>query len=169
MGRRPKDILVDKEPQPMPDVQAKVLDTSVIVNLGNEAVRIISENAAERSVTETIEALYQAYESRYKAPEKVLYVTDMYSLNLFIDVLRYDKDGKPILQQTLVEFRRGKFETDDLFLIKALEIHPSYGGEGDKYATTSREPLFWRSSFPRWKYEMIAAREAELSPVPREE
>jgi len=169
MGRRPKDIVVDKEPQGLPPVEVEVLDTKVIPQLGEEAARIISEAPPDEDIQRVIERLYKAYDEKFRSTEKVMYVTDLKNLNLIVDVLRFDKDGKPVLQQTLVEFRRGVFETDDIYVIKALEIHPSYGGEGDKYSSTSREPLFWKTSFPKWKYEMIAERESELSPVPREE
>lgn len=167
--RRARDIIVESEPTPMPEVQVKVLDANVIPRMESEAARILSEYSADPDTQKVIEELYKTYEKSFKLGEKVMYVTDSPGLNVIVDVLRFGGDGKPVFQQTVVEFRRGRFETDDPFLVKALEIHPSFGGMGDEYSTTSREPLFWRGSFPKWRYEMIAAREAELSPMPREE
>lgn len=161
--------IVKDEPPPIPEPNVEVISTEVVPPLDEFREEIISEYKQAGTIDSVLDLLYKKYEERAKSSETAYYVSEIQNLNLQVEVLRPAADGQVKVQHVIVEFRRGRFETQDMYLIKALERHPNYGGRGDETTTNSKSYLFWRDTFPTWKWEEIAVKEAELSPVPRED
>jgi hypothetical protein len=161
-------IVVD-EPKPIPQHTEEVLSSTVVPDTDDYRTEVLHEEVfSDVSAEELIDKLYKKYESRHKSAETVTYVSDIQNLNIVLDVLRPNGSGVTV-SQIVVEFRRGRYETDDIYVQKALERHPSYGGKGDESTTDSKTYLFWKDTFPQWKWDMIASYESELTTLPRED
>jgi len=153
----------------MPEANIHVLKTDRVPEFEAARKEILSEYKESGSLEEVIEKLYKRYEELSTTKEPVVYVSDVQNLNLMVEVLRPNPEGGINIQHVVVEFRRGRLEVTDPYLVKALERHPSFGGEGDSQVSDSPSPLFWKTTFPQWKWEEIESKQASLSPVPREE
>lgn len=169
-GRKPKGFnIVTEEPAAIPAPNVHVLKAERVPEFDVAREEVLSEFKESGTLEEVIDRLYKKYEELSRGNETVVYVSDVQNLNLMVEVLRPAPEGGISVQHVVVEFRRGRLEVQDPYLIKALERHPSFGGEGDSLISDSPSPLFWRKTFPSWKWEEIEGKQAALSPVPREE
>lgn len=169
-GRKSRGFnIVSEEPTAIPSPNVHILKTDRVPEFDAAREEIISEFKEAGTFEEVIDRLYRKYEELSRGRETVTYVTDVQNLNIMVEVLRPAPEGGILVQHTAVEFRRGRLEVSDPYLIKALERHPSFGGEGDSLVSDSPSPLFWRNTFPQWKWEEIESKQAALSPVPQEE
>lgn len=102
---------------------------------------------------DAVKRLYDMAEDETKA-KQVSFVSDIQGLNLSVEVIRLNLEKKPVRVSKVFEFRRGTLLLDDPYEIEALLRHPSYGGEGEN-ASKALEPLFWKTTFPKWKADYV--------------